>query len=356
VNVDASTWSANFLLSPIWNCNAAGTTTINSASGAITSTSCALGTLDFTNNVAQVGGGPTVMVVRLRGLTVSTGHVIKITGDKPVIFLVAGNVLVDSSGKIDAGAIGKTAGPGGNVVSECAGQTGSDGLTGSDNSGAGGGSFGTLGGKGGYGNGGTPAGGNAGALSTDTDLQPLRGGCSGGKGGDDNASSAATRPGAGGGAFEISASGTITIGTGTNAGYLTSNGGGGEGQPNNSGCHGDGGNGGGSGGAILVVSPALASFGTNGTTRVHGGGGGGGTECGASNPGQDGHQVDNTQANGGTGDNAAGGKGGLCAGSACVTSAVAGAIGTNSLLGGGGGGGGGGRVQVIVGATSMACN
>src|SRR5437879_4769865 len=71
VNVDATQSAARFLTSPIWNCNAAGTTTIDSAAGTITSTSCTLGTLDLTNNVAQLGGGPNVLVVRLRGLTIS---------------------------------------------------------------------------------------------------------------------------------------------------------------------------------------------------------------------------------------------------------------------------------------------
>src|SRR5207247_2629534 len=94
VNVDATQWSASFLTAPTWNCNAAGTTTIDSSTGSITSTSCTLGVLAYTNNVTQTTGGPTVMVVRLSGLTVSNSHVIKLQGDKPVVFLVAGNVLV----------------------------------------------------------------------------------------------------------------------------------------------------------------------------------------------------------------------------------------------------------------------
>ena len=69
------------------------------------------------------------------------------------------------------------------------------------------------------------------------------------------------------------------------------------------------------------MSPALATFGTNGTARVHGGGGGGGTECGASSAGQDGHQTDNTKASGGAGElsGSNGGAGGLCAGNSCAT-------------------------------------
>src|SRR5579859_3628929 len=67
VNIDAGQWSASFKASPTWNCDAAGTTTIDSAAGTVTSTSCALGTVDITGSVAQsVAGGPNVMVVRLQ--------------------------------------------------------------------------------------------------------------------------------------------------------------------------------------------------------------------------------------------------------------------------------------------------
>jgi hypothetical protein len=293
------------------------------------------------------------MVVRLQGLTVSNNHVLKLTGDKPIIILVAGNVVVDSGGKIDAGATTTTAGPGGNLASMCTGQIGGNGTVSGDGGGAGGGAFGTAGGRGGYGNNQSSTSGAAGAVSSDTDLQPLRGGCAGGKG----AGSSNTAGGAGGGAFEISASGTITIGTGTNVANLTSNGGAGLLQPNNSNCTGDGGDGGGSGGGILLVSPALATFGTNGAARAHGGGASGGTECGSSSSGVDGHQTDNTAANGGNGElsGEAGGKGGLCAGNNCSTSA-AGLQGQDSAFGGGGGGGGGGRVLIITGSTSLACN
>src|SRR3954454_5909993 len=70
VNVNATQWAANFMSSPTWNCNAAGPPTMDTAAGTVTSTSCNLCTLDISNNVAQTTGGPNVMVVRLRGLTV----------------------------------------------------------------------------------------------------------------------------------------------------------------------------------------------------------------------------------------------------------------------------------------------
>ena len=104
VNVDATQWAASFATSPTWNCNAAGTTTVDSTQGTVTGDNCGgTATADLTNNVTQ-SGGPNVMVVRLKGLTVSNNHVLKLTGDKPIVFLVAGNVLVDLGGKIDAGA------------------------------------------------------------------------------------------------------------------------------------------------------------------------------------------------------------------------------------------------------------
>ena len=190
VNVDSTQWAANFTHVPDLELQRFGQTTIiDSAAGTITSTSCALGTVDFTNNVAQSsrrperhgGSAP-------RGLTVSNNHALKLQGDKPIVFLVAGNVLVDSGGKIDAGAMGTTAGPGGSIANQCVGQTGGDGRLASggadDSGGAGGGAFGTAGGVGGLGNNNSNGtAGAAGAVSSNATLQPLRGGCSGGKGG-----------------------------------------------------------------------------------------------------------------------------------------------------------------------------
>src|SRR4051812_14999749 len=72
--VDPMQWKASFLTAPSWSCTAAGTTTIDTAAGTVTSTSCALGTPDVTSNVAQQAGGSTVMVVRLRGLDIRGGH------------------------------------------------------------------------------------------------------------------------------------------------------------------------------------------------------------------------------------------------------------------------------------------
>ncbi|MGH7270872.1 MAG: hypothetical protein ACREJ3_10625, partial [Polyangiaceae bacterium] len=353
VDVDTTQWSVNFETSPTWNCNAAGTTTIDSGAGTITSTSCALGALDFTNNVTQsVAGGPAVMVVRLGGLTVENGHVLRLVGDKPVVLLVAGNVLVDLGGRIDAGAAKTIPGAGGSLAANCAGGTGA-----SENAmqwGGGGGGFGTPGGNGANNNGSAAPGGGASAA---TNLQPLRGGCSGGTGG-----GGAGAAGAGGGAFEISASGTITIGTSTNVATLSAAGGGSPAVTTNQNV---GSGGGGSGGAILLVSPVLATVGANGAARAHGGASGASEGCicnreSSADDGQDGHSADDVIASGGSAvdvNAADGASGGLCSGSNCATKSAAGADGTaaQAPMSGSGGGGGGGRIQIVSAPASLSC-
>ena len=354
VNVDVTQWVTKFAASPIWNCNASGTTTVDSNAGTVTSTSCSLGTVDVTNNVAQsVSGGPSVMVVRLQGLTVTSGHVLALKGDKPVVLLVAGDVVVDLGGRIDAGATGKSAGPGGSLSASCAGSTGT-----SESGmqwGGGGGGFGTAGGRGGKSSG---SGAAAGTASTGANLQPLRGGCGGGTGG-----AGAGAAGAAGGAFEISASGTITIGTGSNPAILSAAGGG---SPAVTTGQNVGSGGGGSGGGILLVSPVVASFGSGGVARVHGGASGGSEGC-SCNPetsadnGQDGHSADNTAATGGRSADvnaAAGANGGLCAGAGCANASASGANGAAAQApnSGSGGGGGGGRIQVIASSATAACD
>jgi hypothetical protein len=342
VNVDATQWTASFKTSPTWNCNAAGTTTIDSAAGTVTSTSCTLGAIDVSNAVSQsVAGGPKVMVVRLRGLSVTNNHVIHLQGDKPIVFLVSGNVLVDLGGIIDAGATGTSAGPGGSVAGACGSSTGQAGSSGLNGHGGGGGGFGTAGGAGGSNSG------AAGVVSASSNLQPLRGGCSGG--------AADPAGGAGGGAFEISASGTITIGTGAQSAILSAAGGG---SPGTSGMLNRGSGGGGSGGGILLVAPASPTFGSGGAVRVHGGASGGASQT--TSAGKDGHSADDTRAAGGTtsdGCGSAGASGGLCSGTNCATTSQSGTSGgTGCGNANAGGGGGGGRVQAITAAAMMVCD
>ena len=351
VNVDVSQWAPNFKTSPTWTCSAAGTTTVDSAAGTVISTSCALGTPDVSNNVGQsVSGGPNIMVVRLQGLSVTNNHVIHIQGDKPVVFLVAGNVIIDSGGSVDASANGATAGAGGSIAANCPGSTGI--ATAAMNGGGGGGGFGTSGGYGADSNGSNGAAG--GAASTSTSLRPLRGGCSGGKA----ASGSGSTAGAGGGAFEISASGTISIGTGSNSAILSASGGFSTGATGTN----TGSAGAGSGGGILLASPAAATFGSGGSARAHGGGSGSGRGVGSNgNSGSNGHTGDNNPASGGSAPDinaAAGANGGLCAGNNCVGASAPGSHGVGSQasgLDGSGGGGGGGSVQVVVSAVTVSC-
>jgi len=351
VNVDVTQWAASFKTSPTWTCSASGTTTVDSAMGTVTSTSCALGTPDVSNNVGQsVPGGPNVMVVRLQGLSVTNNHVIHIQGDKPVVLLVAGNVVIDSGGSIDASANGATPGAGGSLAANCSGSTGT--AAPAMNGGGGGGGFGTAGGYGADSNGGNGAAG--GAASASNNLRPLRGGCSGGKA----ASGTGSTAGAGGGAFEISASGAINIGTGSNSAILSASGGFSTGATGTN----TGSAGAGSGGGILLASPAAATFGSGGSARAHGGGSGSGRGVGSNgSSGSNGHTGDNNPASGGSApdiNGAAGANGGLCAGNNCVGASSPGSHGVCSQacgLDGSGGGGGGGSVQVVASAATVSC-
>ncbi len=341
-NVDATQWSASFLTSPSWSCTTAGTTTIDSQAGTAASSTCALGAIDITNDVPQLGGGPNAMVVRLSGLTVTNGHVLELRGDKPIILLVAGDVTVDSGGMIDASAVGATPGPGGSLAAQCPMGTGASAS--SDGWGGGGGGFGTPGGQGCYNivNGGLVDGTDA--------LMPLRGGCSGGT------NTAAGQGGAGGGAVEISASGAIAIGA-TSAANLVASGGGGPASTS-------GGVGGGSGGAILLVASAMPTLGSGGAARANGGAGSSGcSSCANNDPGQDGHGADNTQATdssgmpGGGNGNDHGRVGGMAyvIGNASPVT-MPGSMTSAQSGGRGGGGGGGGRIQITTGATTQACD
>lgn len=349
VNVDATQWSASFLIAPAWACTAAGTTTIDSNAGTITSTNCTLGATQATNNVAQLDtAGPSVFVVRLRGLTITNGHVLRMVGNKPVVLLVAGDVVVDNNGVIDAGARMSTPGPGGSPASCVDRLTGHGAVASSANWGGGGGGFGAAGGQGGYDliNGGAVVGNPA--------LSPLRAGCQGGTG---NATPGNGQvAGAGGGAFQISASGTITIGSAGQA-FLVANGGG---APAFTG----GGNGGGAGGGILLVSPVAATFGATGGARAHGGSGSEGSSSGNSNAaGLDGHPTDNNPATdtsgvAGGGNNFDQGRvGGLAykVGSGNIT-ITPGAMTTAQTGGRGRGGGGGGRIAITAAASTAACD
>ncbi len=345
INVDPKPFAAKLLSAPSWSCTAQGTTTIDSATGTATSDSCQLGLLSLTNDVAQLDpGGAPVLVVRLQGLEVTNGHVLRIVGDKPVVILVAGDVVVDTGGLIDASAAGATPGPGGSPAA-CADQASGKGMAASSDNdwGAGGGGFGTPGGQGGY----NVI--NGGAATGSAMLVPLRGGCPGG------VAVATGMGGGGGGAVEISATGSISIGA-TGIANLVASGGGGRGATG-------GGNGGGAGGGILLAAPAAAMLGVKGALRAHGGAGTSGSNGGVDRDGDDGHAVDNEVATDSNG--AAGGGNGNDNGR---TGGLASIVGTGSLAtapgstvdrqsgGRGGGGGGGGRIVITTAPAAPSCD
>gem|GEM_PF-5526822 len=346
INVDPKPFAAKFLSAPQWSCTSTGITTIDSDAGTVVSTTCDLGSISVANGVPQLDStGVPVFVVRLQGLRVTNGHVLRVIGDKPVVILVAGDVIVDTNGMIDASAAGATPGPGGSPLS-CANRETGLGTMGTNTGwGGGGGGFGTAGGQGCY------MTINGGAVTGSQNLVPLRGGCPGGT------SQSAGQGGAGGGAIEIAASGRIKIGE-TGIANIAASGGGGR---NSDG----GGNGGGAGGGILLVAPANPMLGTMGALRTNGGSGTGGASAvgTSSNDGGDGHTADNNAATdtsgtgGGGNGNDNGRTGGLANrnGNGGLKTAAGNTTGQQNG-GRGGGGGGGGRIVVTTSPAATSCD
>lgn len=257
---------------------------------------------EMTFDVAQTsGGGPSVDILRFASFMLNVGNTFSLIGDDPVIIAVDGNATV--AGTIDASSTPTAVGAGANwncTPAPTGGQgTPGTGACATGSGGGGGGGYGTAGGAGGA-FGGSGLQGSGGAAHGGATLIPLFGGCPGGLG-----SSTLGAPGQGGGAVEISASGTITI-TGT----VRANGGTG-----GLGCSTvGGGGGGGSGGAILIEAPIVTT--TGATLTAYGG-------------------------TGGSGGTAGGGAG-------STSSASTGAVGTAATGTGGGGGGGGGYGRVRI--------
>ncbi len=181
--------------------------------------------------------GTEAVVLPMNALRIRSQSALRLTGSRPVILAVYGDVLIE--GSLYGGASGVVNGPGGNPTA-CAAGVGGPGANGGNaggGGGGGGGGFGSAGGAGGAGLANT-AGGNAGTVNGTDTLVPLRGGCGGSAGGNQGGTG-----GGAGGAIQISASGTLEI-----AGRVGSPGGGGRGATSTDG----GGGGGGSGGAILL--------------------------------------------------------------------------------------------------------
>jgi hypothetical protein len=297
-------------------------------------------------DLPQVDGGEMALLAVMPSLSV-TGK-LTLTGERPVILAVYGNA--DVSGEIVAHANGGRPAAGSSAPANlspkahCALGTGGDGhAAATSGGGGGGGAFGTNGAHGG-----TEltapvcAGGAAGQANGNATLVPLRGGCAGGNGGGVVVRGAGGR---GGGAFQLSVAGTLSI-----SGQLAAPGQGGAGC-NGTMNNGAGAGGGGSGGALLLEAYALAL--ASGAVLSCNGGAGGqgdgdpGDPAGGGNPGGDGHVTDAHAAQGGSGGTPSGGNGGN--GAALLAAATAGSDTTNeNATGGGGGGASVGRIRINV--------
>ncbi|HKU44313.1 MAG TPA: hypothetical protein VJR89_39410, partial [Polyangiales bacterium] len=281
--------------------------------------------------LTQANGGPELVAIALRGLSVTSGSKFSFAGSRPVLLAVYGDATIE--GELDVSATGTTGAAGSNTGCGMGTGLGGPGVDASDASGGGGGGFGTKGGNGGKGDSSGMAGGVGGVASAETTLSPLRGGCSGGSGGQSVTSRASA--GMGGGALQISAAGVLRV-----SGVIAAAGGGGKAAVGD----GDAGGGGGSGGAILLEGTQIVQT-SAGWLTANGGGGGDGRGLTAGNPGSDGAHASNTPAAGGGGysTGAPGAAGEQAAGSpaACVL-----------IYDCGGGGGGGGTGRIVLRADS----
>ena len=223
------------------------------------------------------GGGLQIVILEFNNIQVSSGNILQIVGNKPVVIVAFGDATI--AGTVESNASGITPGAGGDL--SCGTSAGQNG-TGNKDTGAGGGGgggFGTKGGDGGdHGN---DRGGSGGVLRGTDNLSPLLAGCLGGVGG----GCSSNKGGGGGGAIQFSVVGTLSV-TGT----VRANGGVGT-----NGCSTEGGGGGGgSGGGILLEADVLqisgnvtANGGAGGDGRSGGRGGAGGTGTATAKNGQD---------------------------------------------------------------------
>jgi hypothetical protein len=270
--------------------------------------------------------GPELTVIVGQNIRLEENNELQIRGQRPLVLVALGNMAI--RGKITArdsiylyrGHAGGAGEPAGELA---AGLGAGGGKVTVSGAGAGGGSHCGIGGTGGTKLVGASVGGAGGAMYSNAALVPLRGGSAGGK--------VSNHSGAGGGAVQLVAAGTLEIGStgvvdmgGAGGGWL--------------------GNGGGSGGAILLEAPMVSVL---GVLAVNGAGGGGGAAAG----GQDGASAAGsaTPALGGAG-GAAGGMGGAGSGGAMLN----GAPGMDGNPAGGGGGGAGWiRINTMTGTASL---
>ena len=310
-------------------------TTIDPTAGTIGGVAPASGVF---STVVQASNGLTIGVFHLRTLTVNSGFKLTVTpGANALGLVVDGSVTIngtiDLAGHLDNAKAVATGGAGSQNVNGKGVNGGSSKLVG-----AGGAGHATSGADSG---GPSPLGKAGGAYeavaSPETNV-PLSGGAPGGSVGGSNTSQ-------GGGALQLVACGTITVGA---AGLANA---GGSGAPQSAIAAPSGGPGGGSGGAILVEAPVVN---VSGVLAAAGGGGAGNdaaSDFACTLPGSTGGLAVGTGGLGGSG--------------ACGTNGpTTGGVGTLAAGGGGSGGGGGagGRIRIntknnvnaTVGASSIS--
>ncbi len=262
--------------------------------------------------------GTHLAIIHVTNLTVA--NAIGVTGNRLLVIAADGDVTISGSIQTNTGA--------GLACTGIAGNVGGDSAVSGAAGGAGGAGGATVGGVGGDGGGvGAGAGGphgNAVAATNPSLIAPLHGGCGGATGGAYRGNGGGGGGGGAGGALQITAKGTISLGTG--ASLLAYGFGGGGAKPAG------GGGSGGSGGAILLESTHLA-IGNSAVVCADGGAGGQGG--GAASSGGDGGQGACTGLAGAATVPAANG------GSLGGTGGWKSAAGAGGSTGGGGGGGGG---------------
>jgi hypothetical protein len=275
--------------------------------------------------VPQADGGTEAVVLGMYALTVAPdAGSLRVQGTRPVIFAVFDTATL--AGPVLANATMGTPGPGGSAP-QCGPATGGNGgVSNNRGGGGGGGGFGTPGANGGQGNNNGGTIGAAGTARGGVDLAPLRGGCSGGRGGGATGFGVG---GAGGGAVQFSVASRLLV-----SGIVSVSGGGGrEGASNSS-----GGGGGGSGGGLLLEAASMSIANTARLT-ANGGGGGEGDQNDVGDFGDNGALATATVAAGGSGNGGGNGGNGGAGGTAPTT-------GTDDNNGGGGGGGAVGRIRL----------
>jgi hypothetical protein len=289
-------------------------------------------------------GGPEVRVLNTVGFNMDAAGSLTVTGSRPLIIVVHGNAsiagTIDVSARVRSIQNTSSPGPGGNDPDACATGTLAPGDPSTNvnagGGGGGGGGYGEDGGDGSDGNaGGHGAKGPKGAKNGNPEIEPLRGGCAGARGGDDAdaAIDASGRAGDGGGAIEITARGTVML-----SGVIRAGGSGGAAAQ----LAKAGGGGGGSGGAILLDGESAIVTGAAMLCGNGGGGGEGGQTLQASEDGELATCSETVEAQGGElSDGGNGGDGG-------ALSDLTGDNAAGATAGGGGGGGGGGVGRIRV--------